>query len=125
MMASLWGGVVIAQSGTTLQHAIGYPLTVRYGISHGRANGLGLSQICDLYSSKISRNLQAVFGADTSLMINRLNTLLNHFNLKAKISIDELSIPAMAKEVLNARNMANNPLSVNQSDIEALYRTLL
>ena len=124
MMASLWGGIVIAQTGTTLQHAIGYPLTVRYGVSHGRANGLVLSAIYRLYYPAVKDALHRVFGSDTISLGDRLNDWLSLFELTESLSISEESIPDMAREVMSARNMANNPLSVNQSDIEALYRTL-
>ncbi len=37
--ASMVAGMVIAQTGTGLVHAMGYPLTYHCGIPHGRANG--------------------------------------------------------------------------------------
>jgi len=37
--ASFLAGIVIAQTGTTVVHAMGYPLTVFKNIPHGRANG--------------------------------------------------------------------------------------
>lgn len=41
--ASLLAGIVIAQAGTGLVHAMGYPLTYHRNIPHGRANGILLS----------------------------------------------------------------------------------
>lgn len=38
--ASMLGGMVIAQTGTTAVHAMGYSLTYFHHIDHGRANGL-------------------------------------------------------------------------------------
>ncbi|HAE86556.1 TPA: alcohol dehydrogenase [Candidatus Marinimicrobia bacterium] len=124
MMASLWGGMVIAQTGTTLQHAIGYPLTVRYGVSHGRANGLVLSAIYRLYYPAVKNALHQVFGADASSLGDRLDNWLASFALTESLTIPRENIPDMAREVMGARNMANNPLSVNPSDIEGLYHTL-
>ncbi|BFN36700.1 iron-containing alcohol dehydrogenase [Fidelibacter multiformis] len=124
MMASLWGGMVIAQTGTTLQHAIGYPLTVRYGVSHGRANGLVLSAIYRLYFPAVKNALHQVFGSDASSLGDRLDDWLASFELTESLSISREDIPDMAREVMEARNMANNPLSVNQSDIEDLYRII-
>ncbi len=124
MMASLWGGMVIAQSGTTLQHAIGYPLTVEYGVSHGRANGLVLKQICELYEPFVSSELHKVFGLETGAIMEDVKNFSAKFDLKGDLSVDETKISSMAERVMNARNMANNPCSVKQSEIEALYRSL-
>ena len=41
--ASLLGGMVIAQTSTTVVHLLGYPLTYFHKIDHGRANGLLLA----------------------------------------------------------------------------------
>ncbi|MBE0478332.1 iron-containing alcohol dehydrogenase [Candidatus Aerophobetes bacterium] len=40
MYASLLAGISIAQTGATLLHAMGYPLTSSFNISHGRANAI-------------------------------------------------------------------------------------
>lgn len=124
MMASLWGGMVIAKSGTTLQHAIGYPLTVRYGISHGRANGLVLSQILDLFYPALENHFKNALGADCSYVLQDVKNLIGSFNLITDLKLDESRFPEMTDDVLGARNMANNPISVNASDIIKLYQKL-
>lgn len=42
--ASALGGIVIAQTGTTIVHSMGYPLTFYKDIPHGMANGMLLEQ---------------------------------------------------------------------------------
>lgn len=42
LYASMLAGIVIAHTGTTAVHAMGYPLTYYKNIDHGRANGLVL-----------------------------------------------------------------------------------
>ena len=81
LYASMLGGVVIAQCGTTAMHAMGYALTTYKGMDHGRANGLLMAEylsfvaseqgekvdrIYDLLdcggSDKFRRHLQVLFG---------------------------------------------------------------
>ncbi|HDT12231.1 MAG TPA: iron-containing alcohol dehydrogenase [Candidatus Marinimicrobia bacterium] len=125
MMASLWGGMVIAKSGTTLQHAIGYPLTVRYGVSHGRSNGLFLSQILDLFYPALEIHFEKALGSDYQEVLREVKKLIVSFDLTGNLKLDETRLPDMTREVLGARNMANNPLSVNASDIMDLYKKLI
>lgn len=40
MVASTLGGILIAQTGTSLPHGMGYALTYNYGVPHGLANGV-------------------------------------------------------------------------------------
>ncbi len=40
LFAATLSGCVIAQSGTTLVHGMGYPFTLEYGVAHGLANAL-------------------------------------------------------------------------------------
>ena len=45
LYASMLSGVIIAQSGTTLVHGMGYPYTLDHGIAHGAANALLLPPV--------------------------------------------------------------------------------
>ena len=44
LLASTLGGVTIAQTGTTLVHALGYPLTYYHAFPHGRANAVLMTE---------------------------------------------------------------------------------
>ena len=44
MYASTLAGMVIAQSGTTVNHAFGYPVTTFKGVRHGQATGMFLTE---------------------------------------------------------------------------------
>jgi alcohol dehydrogenase class IV len=61
--ASLLAGIVIAQAGTGLVHAMGYPLTCHKGIPHGRANGTLLAGYMDYMSDACEPLTQRLFDA--------------------------------------------------------------
>lgn len=61
--ASLLAGIVIAQAGTGLVHAMGYPLTCHKGIPHGRANGILLAGYMDYMSDACEQLTQRLFKA--------------------------------------------------------------
>lgn len=49
-LASLFAGIVIAQSGTSLPHGMGYALTYNFEFPHGKANGIllkGYLELCN------------------------------------------------------------------------------
>lgn len=52
MLASFLGGVVIAQTSTSLPHAMGYLLTYEKGVPHGRANGMVMQGYLELFGAK-------------------------------------------------------------------------
>jgi alcohol dehydrogenase class IV len=45
MLAGHYSGRAIAIAGTTLCHALSYPITLRYGLAHGHACGLTLARV--------------------------------------------------------------------------------
>ena len=65
LYASMLTGCVIAQTGTTLGHGLGYYLTVEFGIPHGLANALVLTPVFQYdaaYVPEIIATIARVFG---------------------------------------------------------------
>ncbi|MBN2829080.1 MAG: iron-containing alcohol dehydrogenase [Candidatus Cloacimonetes bacterium] len=125
MQASLWGGIVIAHTSTTLQHSIGYPVTTEFGISHGLANGIFLKPIMDLYHYYIENEIEEIFD---NLGFSRQDFYLwlNRQSLSSpRLKITEEFIREKAPEVLASRNMALNPCPITLADIEKLYRGVM
>lgn len=123
MQASLYGGLVIAQSGTTMQHSIGYPLTSNFGISHGLANGLVMKSIMELYYPSIKDevdNLLSYLGIGMSEFFNWLESL----ELKTEVKLTDDFIEEKIEEVLNSRNMVNNPIDITSTQIRQIYYQL-
>lgn len=123
MRASLYGGIVIAQSSTTLQHSIGYPLTYNKGYSHGFANGLVMKHIMELYYPRLKNEIDQLFN---SIQISKRQFFewLDDFDFKLKESLNDVFIKKMVDEIVLSRNMALNPLDVSKDEIVKILRKL-
>jgi len=84
LYASMLAGMVISQTGTSIVHGMGYPLTYFRGVPHGKANGLLMAEYLrfnyDNQTEKIDNILSALKIRDTDefekimdkLMVNDL-----------------------------------------------------
>jgi len=123
MRASLYGGITISHTSTTLQHSIGYPLTSVYNVPHGLANGIVMKAMLDLYYPYVSAELDDLF-AYLSISRQDFYAWLDVFQMAAGVKISQDFIEAKIPEVLASRNMANNPFAVTAEDIRKIYLTL-
>lgn len=62
-LASLLGGMVIAETGTTIVHSMGYPLTYFKGIPHGRANGILLGAYLEKTAEVLPKKAKNILTA--------------------------------------------------------------
>lgn len=63
LQAAMLSGIVIAQSGTTLVHGMGYYYTLEYGIAHGAANALLLPPVFHENARYVPEKVAALAGA--------------------------------------------------------------
>ena len=123
MQAALYGGITIAQTGTTLQHSLGYPLTTHFGISHGLSNGMVLKQVMELYYPNIKEELDNLFSA-LNITKENFEHWLDKFSLRAELELSDEFIEDHKAEVLASRNMLNTPINMSEEDIRKIYNTL-
>jgi len=123
MRASLYGGFVIAQAGTTLQHSIGYPLTTHYELSHGMANGVVMKEMMELYSSDISEDLNSLFSF-LDLSQEQFYLWLDEWIPDTRLELPEDFIIKAAEEIMGSRNMAQNPREVSAEEVKSILRKL-
>lgn len=63
LYVSMLGGMVIAQTGTTMVHSLGYSLTYFRDIPHGRANGLLLAEYLRFIQPVVPERVDSILGA--------------------------------------------------------------
>jgi len=116
MLASLYGGMVIAQGSTTFQHAIGYPLTSYYNVPHGLANAMAMKAVMELYYPAVKTELDELF-AYLNCSKSEFYKWLDSLPFTKKLELDDSFIEEAIPLILEARNMALNPVPVGAKEI--------
>ena len=123
MRDALYGGMVIAQGSTTLQHSIGYPLTSFYNIPHGLANAMVMEDIMELYYPAVHQELDDLFSY---LQISKddFYAWLHSLPFERKIEFSNDFIDKAIPQIMSSRNMALNPLLVSEQQVRNLLENL-
>ena len=123
MTSSLYGGMVIAQSSTTLQHSIGYPLTTHYGLSHGMANGIVIENIMELYSDALTSELDSLFKF-LEITREEFYLWLQKWTSGLKLNLPGEFIDRATEEIMGSRNMTQNPRDISSEEIKKILKKL-
>ena len=120
LMASALGGMVIANTGTTAVHAMGYGLTYFKDVDHGRANGLLITSflkfIYDQCRERVDEMMQAMSFSGLAEFGQAIDRLLGE---KEKVTPEELEVYTdIAKDSKNLRNCI---AAVTRDDILNIY----
>ena len=120
LQASLMAGMVIAQTGTTAVHAMGYSLTYFKNIDHGRANGLLLGEylkfVEKVQADLAERILSAMNFSEAEQFLELLKKLLGE---KEEISSEE--IKQYSKRAIQTKNIANSAVKPTEEDINKMF----
>lgn len=109
---SLLAGIAFGNSGTTLCHALSYPLSNK-GIPHGEAVAIMLPYSIEFNGCGLGKNLA-----------NGLKMIARDFRFEAVFGSD--TIEEMAKEVMeDERHLSNNPVEVKFEDVAIIYKEAL
>ena len=120
---SLWAGVTLNLAGTGFPHPAGYPLSIEYGIPHGKA--------CAVFLPEYVRHNASVDSSLTLRLFSALGCGLDTFceTVEALASIKDVKLSAekcseFAQSLAGRANLTNalNPSSL--AEILALYQKL-
>ncbi len=117
-------GLVIAQRGTTLLHAAGYPLTTEYNISHGRSNMLLLPAFLHLMQQKdvdikpILQYMKINAPSDIYIYMEDLGVSMDLI----KYGIEYEQLLSFAEDVYKKRNLMVTPGNITVEDIKYMYK---
>lgn len=120
LYASMLAGMVIAHTGTTAVHAMGYPLTYHRDIDHGRANGLlmyGYLRFLEPASSKVRDVINALGLKDVDEFGKLIETLLGK---KEEITDEEIEL--FTDTAMTSKNISNTSPSPAREEVKKIFQ---
>ncbi len=123
MLASMFGGIAIAQSGTSLPHGMGYALTYYHNLPHGLANG-----VLTVEYLKSFKNKDKIAKMLNILEMEKLQDIDDIFKslFKVDIELSNEEVTQYASDFAgNKEKLKNHSEEVSIEDIEKIYRNSL
>lgn len=124
MLASTLGGMVIAVTGTTAAHAMGYSLTYFRHIEHGRANGLLLVAFLKFCEGTIPERIAELLTACGCSTPDELGAALDRL-LGEKESLTDQEADHFASLAIRTGNIAKCLVRPTEADLRAMLRQSL
>ncbi len=124
LYASMLAGVVIAHTGTTVVHPMGYCLTYFKNLDHGRANGLILPSFLRFVAKHDTEVVKKILSAAGVSSLDEFEAIfLRLLGDREQITAKELErYTAIA---FQAKNVTNSRVIPTKEDIEAIYNRSL
>lgn len=124
LWAATLGGMVIAQTGTTIVHSMGYPLTYYKNIPHGMANGLLLGKYIALAHNEMPWKTDLYLEALEMDSIADIQKLLRDI-LPCDVKFTEEEITEWTKTTIQSKNVAVCPFDVTRDLEIEIYKECL
>jgi alcohol dehydrogenase len=140
LLGSLLAGLALANAGVTAVHAMAYPLGALFNIPHGLANAVLLPYVLEFNRAGCPERfarMGALLGGSViaptiergaKQCVQKVIRLSRAIGIPEKLSdlkVPRKAIPEMAPAALKvARPIENNPRTITEADIAALYRKM-
>jgi len=126
--AAMLAGVAITHGSTILPHIMGYPLTMFYGIPHGRASAVLLAPVLEFLrrAGRIPDRIRTIDGLFAPQ--GGISTFLSGLGVPTKLSeygLREDEILAFARKTIIKGDVLITPAEVTIEDLAGIYRSAL
>jgi alcohol dehydrogenase class IV len=121
LYASTLGGMVIAHTGTTAVHSMGYSLTYFKNVDHGRANGLLLPEFLRFTEKERPDRVIPILKAADFTSTNEFGCALASL-LGARENVTQEEIRQYSSIASKAKNIKNCIVEPSEEDLNSLYR---
>lgn len=122
MLLSMLAGTTIANTGTTLMHALGYPLTYFLDIPHGKANAIVMRTY--LYELNAFRKDRLMIALDALGMT--YDALMDYLarNYPVPFSRNDVDLERWAEGIMHASSARNTQTPLDKEHILTVYERL-
>lgn len=119
--ASCMAGMVIAQTGTTAVHAMGYSLTYFKKVDHGKANGLLLGEFLRFTQKSQPALIAKILAVMDLSSVDQFADLMDvMLGKKCDISLDEMQ--SYSKKAMLTGNILNCVARPQEEDLLSIYK---
>ncbi|GAB6167849.1 iron-containing alcohol dehydrogenase family protein [Clostridium carnis] len=119
MISSMMAGIIIAQTGTSLPHGMGYPLTYFKDIPHGLANGCLYKEYLNVFKERDRvENIHKLMGLSSHKELEEILEKL----IKVEINITKNEIEEYSKAMIeNKAKLKNHTEAITYEEIYNIY----
>jgi len=118
MIASTMAGIVISQTGTTMAHALGYPLSTFKSVKHGEANAAFLHNVVELAREEVPQKVEMLYR----VLQSDISEFLLKVGFHVQVKLNEDEIKTWTKRALRASHMKSTPGTYTEELILKMYR---
>ncbi len=125
-LGSLLAGLSFSMTKTTACHSISYPLTMSYGVEHGLAAALTLSQMMKINISAVPEleRIDKLFGGGFEEWLSEVSEGIQKLRLCA-FGIGEGDIEDIANGAFTLGRMDNNPAPMELGSVKEVLKNIL
>ncbi|BCN31270.1 iron-containing alcohol dehydrogenase family protein [Anaeromicropila herbilytica] len=121
LYGSMLAGIVIAHTGTTAVHSMGYSLTYFKDVDHGRANGLLLGGFLEFVQKAKPELIDTMLKAMNLTSVEEFQILMNQlFGDKEEITMEEMK--KYTSIAIKAKNIKNSSVEPDENVILDIYK---
>ncbi len=121
---AMLAGVVIAHTGTTIVHSMGYPLTFFKNIPHGKANGLLLGQFLKFNYEAAKDKIDNVLKIMDISFVDDFPTFISEL-IPQDESFTDSELTEFAEIAITAKNVSNNIRKVSlEQELDIYIKSL-
>lgn len=131
-LASLFSGIAISITETTIVHSVSYPLTTQFDVPHGLACALTLPSFIRFNSKVVKSRICSIartIGVKTiEELIKEVEELISSLEIPKKLSdvgIQRKDIEVILRDGFRPDRAENNPRKVTREDLKAILEDLL